>query len=128
MKAIEANPYEALERIFHEPNRLAIMSALAAAPDGLTFTELRERCRLTDGNLSRHLKALDEAGAVVIEKEFVESKPRTTIYLSKHGSDRFMEYLAALEQVLKDAAKAFRMEEAAPRSSLTLRSARPARA
>ena len=49
------NPFEALERIFHEPSRMAIMSALCAADGGLTFNELKERCALTDGNLNRHL-------------------------------------------------------------------------
>lgn len=47
-----------LERIFHEPNRLAVMSHLAAAAQGLTFPALRDACGLTDGNLNRHLKAL----------------------------------------------------------------------
>ena len=44
----------ALERIFHEPNRLAIMSTLCAADEGLAFTDLRDACGLTDGNLNRH--------------------------------------------------------------------------
>ena len=57
------NPYEALERIFHEPSRLAIMSELCAVHQGLAFNELKERCGLTDGNLSRHLAALEKAHA-----------------------------------------------------------------
>jgi DNA-binding transcriptional ArsR family regulator len=97
------NPYEALERLFHEPNRLAIMSALCAADQGLTFNELKEECNLTDGNLNRHLKALDEAGAVTIEKAFVDLKPRTTIRISSKGLEKFSEYLEALGEVLKKA-------------------------
>ena len=92
-----------LERLFHEPNRLAIMSALCSTgEEGLTFSALRDACRLTDGNLSRHLAALETAGAVSIEKQFVERKPRTTILPTRAGLDRFADYLAALERVLAE--------------------------
>jgi len=94
------NPFDALEKIFHEPNRLSIMSALCAPEKGLTFKELRDLCDLTDGNLNRHLKVLDEAGAVSISKSFVKNKPQTTVKISKKGLKRFQEYLAALQQVL----------------------------
>jgi DNA-binding transcriptional ArsR family regulator len=97
------NPYEALEKIFHEPNRLAIMSALCAADKGLAFNELRDTCGLTDGNLNRHLKVLEESGAVKIRKEFVDNKPRTTVLLSEKGLIRFNEYLGALSEVLEKA-------------------------
>jgi len=106
--------HEALERIFHEPNRLAIMSAVCAAEKGLSFTELKEACRLTDGNLNRHLKALEEAGAVRIEKTFVQSKPRTTVRISRKGLDQFSDYLAALEGVLEKARKAVPAEKKKP--------------
>lgn len=97
---------DALERIFHEPSRLAIMAALCAAPKGLRFPELKEQCGLTDGNLNRHLLVLQEAGVVRSEKDFAGLKPRTTLTLSKTGLRRFEEYLAALEDVLKTAKKA----------------------
>ena len=107
MRTDSENLYEALEKIFHEPNRLSIMSALCAAEkEGLTFGELKEACTLTDGNLNRHLKVLDEAGAVRIHKTFVDSKPRTTVCLSKEGLERFSEYLSALGEVLQKARKA----------------------
>ncbi|MEL6824299.1 MAG: transcriptional regulator, partial [Calditrichota bacterium] len=61
---------------------------------------------LTDGNLSRHLKALEEADVVQIDKAFVGSKPRTTIMLTDKGRERFIEYLQALEEVLLKAADA----------------------
>ena len=77
------NVYDALERIFHEPNRLAIMSAVCAAKDGLSFPDLKAECELTDGNLNRHLKVLQDAGAVKIHKAFVKDKPRTTVRLSE---------------------------------------------
>ena len=100
------NPYEALEKVFHEPNRLAIMSALCAETGGMTFVDLKSVCGLTDGNLSRHLKVLDEAGAVKVKKEFVGSKPRTTVIVTAKGVNRFNEYLGALSVVLNQAKKA----------------------
>jgi DNA-binding transcriptional ArsR family regulator len=99
------NPYTALKPLFHEPNRLAIMSALSHAIDGLTFNEIKAECELTDGNLSRHLKALEEAGAIRVEKTFVNVKPRTTVFLSTAGRKGFLDYLQALEEVLQKAAE-----------------------
>ncbi len=95
------NPYNALKTVFHEPNRLAIMAALSCAVDGLSFNELKQACGLTDGNLSRHLKALEEAQAIRIEKTFVGVKPRTTVFLSEGGRERFLDYVKALEEVLQ---------------------------
>ena len=100
------NPHEALEKIFHEPNRLAIMSALCAAPGGVTFGELKAACGLTDGNLSRHLAALEADGVIRVKKEFVGAKPRTTVFLTDAGLDRFNDYLTALEDVLQQAKRA----------------------
>ena len=102
----DENLYEALEKIFHEPNRLAIISAVCASDGGLSFNELKEACNLTDGNLNRHLKVLEEAGAVRIEKKFVDSKPRTTVIITDTGLERFNEYLVALSEVLKKAREA----------------------
>lgn len=93
-----------LDRLFHEPNRLAILSALASADrEGLSFGDLRVVCRLTDGNLNRHLAALEEEGIVRVTKTFVERKPRTTIMPTNKGLDRFAAYLASLERVLEEA-------------------------
>ena len=114
------NPYEALEKIFHEPNRLAIMSALCRSSHGLTFNDLKEECRLTDGNLSRHLKALEEAGAIAIKKTFVGVKPQTTALLSARGRQNFLDYLKALEEVLKKAAEAIGPEKKEARHPLRL--------
>ena len=105
------NRYEALERIFHEPSRMSIMSALCAADGGLSFNQLRETCALTDGNLNRHLKTLQEAGAVTIRKTFVAEKPRTTVYLAKEGLERFQQYLEALADVLHAARRALPAED-----------------
>jgi DNA-binding transcriptional ArsR family regulator len=93
----------ALERLFHEPNRMALLSALCASGDPLSFIELKTLTGLTDGNLSRHLKALEEAGVIRISKTFVGVKPRTTVTLTEKGLKRFDDYLTALSDVLKKA-------------------------
>jgi DNA-binding transcriptional ArsR family regulator len=99
-------PFEALERIFHEPNRLAIMSSLCASDDPLTFVELKAQCSLTDGNLNRHLKVLEESGAITITKRFVKKKPQTRVKLSATGLTRFSQYLEALDTILAAARQA----------------------
>ena len=67
--------FDALERIFHEPSRLAIMSELCGAGKGQSFSDLKAACGLTDGNLNRHLKVLQDAGVVKVTKKFVGVKP-----------------------------------------------------
>ena len=114
MAAKPTNPYAELERIFHEPHRMAIMSGLLGAPEGLTFTALKTSCELTDGNLSRHLKALEEARAVTMRKRFVRNRPQTTVHLTKHGRESFLHYLQALEAVLKEAARKLSATRKAP--------------
>ncbi len=95
-----------LERLYHEPGRLAIMSHLCGDTKGVTFTELRRRCALTDGNLSQHLRVLEQAGAVRMHKAFVRSRPRTTLYATDLGRDDFLRYLQTLEKVLRQALEA----------------------
>lgn len=98
--------YEGLDRIMHEKARLGILTSLLAHPEGILFTDLKTLCSLTDGNLSRHLQALEEAGLVEMWKGFKNKKPQTLCRLSTSGRRRFLDYLAELEQVLRDAAKA----------------------
>ncbi|OGV67085.1 MAG: hypothetical protein A2498_01735 [Lentisphaerae bacterium RIFOXYC12_FULL_60_16] len=114
-------PHELLEKLFHEPNRLAILSALCAADKGMTFNELRDGCNLTDGNLNRHLAVLRDADVVRIDKTFVDDKPRTTVSITRKGLDRFQEYLAALQTVLQAAQKAIPVEKKAMVPSGVLR-------
>jgi DNA-binding HxlR family transcriptional regulator len=107
----KVNPYTALNKLFHEPNRLAIVSILSAAEDGITFNELKQECALTDGNLSRHLRFLQLGRIIRIKKTFVRSKPQTTIFLTEKGRDSFVSYLEALEQVLMKAAESIAPEK-----------------
>lgn len=100
--------YEGLDRIMHEKARLGILASLVARPEGLLFNELKELCALTDGNLSRHLQVLEEAGLVEVWKGYQKRRPQTLCRLSAEGRRRFMAYLAELERVIRDAAHAGR--------------------
>ena len=60
--------YEGLDRVIHEKARLSVLTSLVAHPKGLVFGDLKQMCGLTDGNLSRHLQVLQEAGLVAIER------------------------------------------------------------
>ena len=102
----DAEAFESLQRLFHEPSRLAILSELLNQPQGLTFGHLKRACGLTDGNLNRHLKTLEEARVIRISKKFVANKPQTTAAVTREGFDRFSDYLGALERVFKQAHKA----------------------
>jgi DNA-binding transcriptional ArsR family regulator len=103
--------YEGLDRVLHEKARLGIMTSLVTRPDGLLFSDLKRLCALTDGNLSRHLDVLREAGLVEIWKGFDNRRPQTLCRLSTEGRQRFLTYLEELEQVVRDA-----MPKAAKRS------------
>lgn len=107
--------YDGLDRVLHEKARLGIMTSLVTRPDGLLFGELKRLCALTDGNLSRHLDVLHQAGLVEIWKGFENRRPQTLCRLSPEGRQRFLAYLEELEQVVRDAMpKASRRGERAP--------------
>jgi DNA-binding transcriptional ArsR family regulator len=95
--------YEGLDRVLHEKARLGIMTSLVTRPEGLLFSELKKLCALTDGNLSRHLDVLREAGLVEVWKGFEHRRPQTLCRLSADGRARFLAYLEELEQVIRDA-------------------------
>jgi len=96
--------YEGLERILHERARLGILASLMAHPEGLVFGAIKELCALTDGNLSRHLTVLRDAGLIEVWKGTEGGRGQTLCRLSTVGRERFMAYLAELESVIRDAA------------------------
>ncbi len=98
--------YDGLERVFHEKARLGIMTSLISQPRGVIFSDLKELCHLTDGNLSRHLQVLYEAGLVEIWKGFHKKRPQTLCRVTDEGRRRFFDYINVLETVVKDAASA----------------------
>jgi DNA-binding MarR family transcriptional regulator len=92
-----------LNETIHQPVRLRIMAALVtlAAGDEVDFTYLRELLDVTDGNLGAHLRKLEEAGYIAVNKIFVERKPRTYVSATAEGRKVFNEHVAALESILK---------------------------
>ncbi|MBI5260456.1 MAG: transcriptional regulator [Bradyrhizobium sp.] len=105
--------YEGLDRVIHEKARLGLLTSLMTHPKGLAFADLKQLCGLTDGNLSRHLQVLQEAGLVEVIKGHEGNRPHTTCHLTKAGRRRFLDYLAVLERLVRDAAKAAGREHTA---------------
>lgn len=95
--------YGGLDRVLHEKARLGILTSLVAHPEGSKFGELRDLCSLTDGNLSRHLDVLREAGLIELWKGFEGRRPQTLVRLTPDGRRRFVAYLEELERVVRDA-------------------------
>jgi DNA-binding transcriptional ArsR family regulator len=107
--------YEGLDRVLHEKARLGIMTSLVTRPEGVLFTELKRLCALTDGNLSRHIDVLQDAGLVEAWRGTEGGRPQTLYRLSADGRARFVAYLEELEQVVRDALpKAAKKPERAP--------------
>jgi DNA-binding transcriptional ArsR family regulator len=92
--------YEGLDRVMHEKARLGILTSLVTHPEGLLFNDLKELCSLTDGNLNRHLKTLQEARMVEVWKRFKDNHPQTLCRITPSGKRRFVEYLDVLEDVV----------------------------
>ncbi len=97
--------FEGLERVIPERSRLGILSSLAAHPKGLLFNDLKELCSLTDGNLSRQIQLLQESGFVEVWKGYNNNRPQTLCRLTPSGQERFLEYIAVLEDVVQNAAR-----------------------
>ena len=93
-------PFLHLDRVIHERGRLAIMSMLAASAE-LSFTELRDTLEMTDGNLTTHVRTLQEAGYVAIAKSYRNRRPLTTVSLTTAGRQAFTQYVALLEEIVK---------------------------
>lgn len=93
-------PFLKLDRVIHEKGRMAIMSLLAAVPE-LSFTELRDTLKMTDGNLSMHLRTLQESGYLAVTKSYREKKPLTTCSLTAAGRKAFAAYIDLLEEIVR---------------------------
>ena len=93
-------PFLQLDRVIHEKGRLAIMSLLAASPQ-LSFTEMRDTLSMTDGNLTAHMRTLQETGYVSVTKEFQGGRPLTTYSLTAQGRKAFATYINLLEQIVQ---------------------------
>ena len=89
-----------LDRVIHEKGRLAILSMLAASPE-LSFTELRDALTMTDGNLTTHIRTLQQAGYLSVTKSFQNNRPLTTCSLTSAGRKAFANYINLLEQIIR---------------------------
>lgn len=90
-----------LDKVIHQKARLGIMSILMAKEEA-EFNYLKERLRLSDGNLSTHLGILENERYIKIQKKFVKKKPKTLCQLTEKGRQAFFEYLNTLEKVIKN--------------------------
>ncbi len=93
-------PFLQLDRVIHEKGRLTIMSLLAASPE-MSFTEIRDTLGMTDGNLTTHIRTLQEAGYVSVSKSFHKNRPLTTCTLTTQGRKAFTAYINLLEAIVQ---------------------------
>lgn len=93
-----------LDEIIHQPVRLRIMAALCSLEprEQVDFTYLKGKLSLTDGNLGAHLRALEDAGYIAVEKTFVDRRPKTYVTASATGRHAFADHVAALQAILKN--------------------------
>jgi DNA-binding transcriptional ArsR family regulator len=87
-----------LDRLIHEPGRLAILTVLSSVKDA-DFVFLQRTTGLTKGNLSSHLTKLEEAGLVAINKRFVRKKPNTNVALTAAGKQRIAHHWEQLDRL-----------------------------
>ena len=106
--------YDGLDRVIHEKARLSILTSLVTNPKGLAFSDIKRLCGLTDGNLSRHIKVLQEANLVSVTKGYEGNRPHTSCAITAEGQKQFLNYVTVLEQVVRDAAT---LNEANPQGS-----------
>jgi DNA-binding MarR family transcriptional regulator len=97
---VNPEPFLQLDRVIHEKGRLAIMSMLAASPE-LSFTEMRDALTMTDGNITTHIRTLQEAGYLSVTKSFHNNRPLTTCALTAAGKKAFTNYIDLLEQIIR---------------------------
>jgi DNA-binding MarR family transcriptional regulator len=93
-----------LDRVVHEPARLAILTVLSEC-DAADFTFLQRATGLTNGNLSAHLSKLETAGLVAILKQFVGKRPQTMVSLTRLGGEQIHQHWRQLEKLRRDAVK-----------------------
>ncbi len=91
-----------IDEVIHGRVRLGVMAFLASA-DAADFTALRDRLQATDGNLSIHLRKLEDAGYVRLDKSFIGRKPNTRVVLTQEGRAAFARYLDAIGALVNGA-------------------------
>jgi DNA-binding MarR family transcriptional regulator len=97
----ELNAIQNIDKIIHEPARLLLMAHLFVV-ESADYLFLQRQTGLTWGNISSHLRKLENAGYVAVEKEFIDKKPHTTLKLTDKGRKAFKEYRKNMKQVFED--------------------------
>jgi DNA-binding MarR family transcriptional regulator len=97
----ELNAIQNIDKLIHEPARLLLMAHLFVV-ESADYLFLQRQTGLTWGNMSSHLRKLEKAGYVVVEKEFIDKKPHTTLKLTDEGRRAFKEYRRNMKQVFED--------------------------
>lgn len=98
--SIDAKAVANLDRALHEPARLAVIACLSAVKEA-DFVFLQSQIGMTGGNLSSHIKKLEQAGYITIQKSFQDSRPRTTLALNRSGRTAFADYLKTMRELLE---------------------------
>jgi DNA-binding MarR family transcriptional regulator len=96
---VERFDIDQIDEVIHGRIRLGIMAFLASAGQA-EFTDLKNRLGATDGNLSVHLKKLEEAGYVAADKTFVGKKPLTTVSITEAGRTAYERWLQIIGKLL----------------------------
>lgn len=93
------NPIQNLNKTFDNRIRLGIMSALMVN-DEINFNDLKDLLQITDGNLASHIKGLEDAGYLKVQKGFIGRKTNTTYAATKAGEKAFKQHIEALEKMI----------------------------
>ena len=92
--------HDSLEEVIHSRSRLAVLAYLATTGSA-DFAAVRDEINVSDGNLSQHLKKLEDAGYVALSKSDLTGRARTAVKLTPTGRNAFYDYLDHLQSLLK---------------------------
>jgi DNA-binding MarR family transcriptional regulator len=96
--------YQKIDDVIHSRIRTAIMAVLVTV-DEAEFTFIRDKINATDGNLSVHLKKLEENNYITVTKKFIDRKPHSLYRITEKGRTAFMDYIHILESIVKNKPK-----------------------
>ena len=96
----EGFDYRDIDDVIHGRVRLAVMAYLSGAGSA-DFTLLRKKVGVTDGNLSVHIRKLEDAGYIRVEKKFADRRPLTICHLTKDGREAWIAYISRMEALLR---------------------------
>ena len=97
--SVELDQLLNLDKLIHERVRLGIMTALSVS-ETLTFQELKNMLKTSDGNLSVHLRMLEKHGYLQINKKFINRKPQSNYNLTSEGKKAFKDYIHRMEKLI----------------------------